>query len=448
MGHKVFLVHGWSVSETATYQALHEKLAEQGFDLKEIHLGRYVSLDNEVEIRDIARAMQNELMRSHCLGHGSWSEPFHIVTHSTGALVVKHWIVHQYLKKWAEKKPLKNVVFLAGPNFGSRLAHHGRSMMAHAAYRGDTGKEVLGALELGSRFSWRNNGDWLDGANWKKKGIRPYCLIGDRVKKDFFKSRIFPAGYEEGSDMVVRVPAGNLNFRRYRINLSTGRTAKVGEVEGIPFGALADYTHSGPDMGIMNSIKRESKPGGHQALNLILRCLKVKSRAEYKKVGSELATVTRATRKKRQGFAQLDFRFRDEEGVPIRDYSVVLGAIVNGKKKASKTVEDTHKNKIDGSCFTAFINLKEFEPNLDYYLDLTAATDTPLVDFTVPSNPPEFSGQALSEVICQDRTTQIDVVVGRIPKRELFIFHQGDDSKLHLRWDRRGQVDKTNLPVR
>ena len=136
---------------------------------------------------------------------------------------------------------------------------------------------------------------------------------------------------------------------------------KVGEVGGVPFGALADYTHSGPDMGIMNSIKRKSKPAGHQALKLIVRCLKVKTRAEYERVGSELAGVTRATRKKRQGFAQLDFRFRDEEGVPIKDYSVVLGAIVNGKRKASKTVVDTHKNKLDGSCFTAFINLKKAE---------------------------------------------------------------------------------------
>ena len=158
MNPKVFLVHGWSVSETTTYQALHEKLAEHGFDLKEIFLGRYVSLDNKVEIRDIARAMHRELMRNHCLGRGPWSEPFHIITHSTGALVVKQWIVQHYVKKWSEGKPLRNVVFLAGPHFGSRLAHHGQSMMAHAMYWGDTGKGILGALELGSRFSWQNNG--------------------------------------------------------------------------------------------------------------------------------------------------------------------------------------------------------------------------------------------------------------------------------------------------
>ena len=32
MTQKVFLIHGWSVQETTTYQAFHAKLAENGFD--------------------------------------------------------------------------------------------------------------------------------------------------------------------------------------------------------------------------------------------------------------------------------------------------------------------------------------------------------------------------------------------------------------------------------
>ena len=140
MKQKGFLIHGWSVQETTTYQALHKGLAAFGFDLKEIFLGRYVSLENEVEIRDIAKALHRALNEQL---ERSWSEPFHIITHSTGALVAKLWIVHHYTGRYAERRPLKNVVFLAGPHFGSRLAHHGRSMLAQAAYRGDSGKQVL-----------------------------------------------------------------------------------------------------------------------------------------------------------------------------------------------------------------------------------------------------------------------------------------------------------------
>ena len=72
MGERVFLIHGWSVPETTTYQALHEKLAENRFDLHEIYLGRYVSLENEVEIRDIARAMHRALEEQ--LGK-NWATP-------------------------------------------------------------------------------------------------------------------------------------------------------------------------------------------------------------------------------------------------------------------------------------------------------------------------------------------------------------------------------------
>ena len=51
MTDKVLLVHGWSVTETMTYQAMHLKLKEHGYELNEIYLGRYASLDNEVEMR-------------------------------------------------------------------------------------------------------------------------------------------------------------------------------------------------------------------------------------------------------------------------------------------------------------------------------------------------------------------------------------------------------------
>ena len=68
--HKDFLIHGWSVTETTTYQALHLRLAEHGFDLKHIYLGRYVSLDNDVEIKDIAHAMHRALTDH--LGKSAW----------------------------------------------------------------------------------------------------------------------------------------------------------------------------------------------------------------------------------------------------------------------------------------------------------------------------------------------------------------------------------------
>lgn len=440
MRDRVFLIHGWSVQETTTYQALHLKLAENGFELHEIYLGRYVSLENLVEIRDIARALHRALAEQ--LGK-DWTTPFHIVTHSTGALVAKQWIVTHYIGKFAEKNPLRNVVFLAGPHFGSRLAHHGRSMLAQAAYWGDTGKQVLTALELGSEFSWQINEAWLNPAHWKGKRIRPFNLIGDRVVKKVFQSKIFPAGYEQGSDMVVRVAAGNLNFKRFELSHRAKRLKPIGAIEQIPFGVLADYTHSGSDHGIMNSITSRSTPENHQGLRLILKCLQVKTNTEYAEVRDVLTQETRRTRRKKPGFAQLDLRFLDEDRQPIEDYAFKIGAIVNKKPRPSKTVVHTHKNKIAPNHFTAFIQMKELEPKYAYFVHVDAKSESDLVSYEKLEV--EAPIQRITEIIMQDQTTQLDMILPREPSRNLFVFHHGDDPDLHVRWDREGTVVQSRL---
>ncbi len=440
MADKVFLVHGWSVTETTTYQALHLKLAEAGFELREIFLGKYVSLDDHVEVKDIAAAM-HRAMEEH-LKKTPWTDRFHIITHSTGALVTKEWIVRHYVGRYAEKKPLQNVIFLAGPHFGSRLAHHGRSMLAHAAYLGPTGRKILTSLELGSIFSWENNGAWLDTGNWRKKGIRPYCLIGDRVERNYFKSKIFPASYERGSDMVVRVAAANLNFRRYELNAETGKMRLVGETSGIPFAALKDYVHSGDKRGIMKCITSRARPdqAKYLNLNLILQCLRVVSGSDYEKIRGLCSRLTSDIRQTRGPFAQLDFRFRDETGAPIDDYRFALGAIVDGQEKLSKTVAHIHKNKLDGSHLTAFINLKEFEPNLVYFMVLDSDSGTSLYRYVPDPFKSKKTDHRLTDIIRADQTTQIDVIFGRQPHRNLFVFYRGDDPDLHVRWNRQGEI--------
>ncbi len=462
---RVFLIHGWSVTTTETYQALHHKLADNGYELKHIYLGRYVSLDNEVEIRDVARAMHQELER-HL--KDDWASPFHLITHSTGALIVKQWIVHNYTGKFAEKKPLGSVIFLAGPHFGSRLAHQGRSMLAHIRYLGDTGKKLLTALELGSEFSWEINGEWLNSDHWQKKGVRPFNLIGDRVvkrttdyeekwlggrivrmAKDQMFSKLVPAHYEAGSDMTVRVAAGNLNFRRYQFTAksatadqSAGRWVKLGEISGVPFGSLWRYTHSGPDFGIMNSIKRGAKiqMPKYQNLKLILECLQVKSDDQYAEVRDKLAEATVETLKKRTAYAQIDFRFVDDSGEPIDDYSFTFGAIKNDEFVPSKTVAHTHKNRASPNHFTVYIDLDQLEPQLTYYMLFDTSLDTPLVYYRPKPLEIQVTGVKLTDIVSANQTTQIEVVLARKSHPNLFVFHPGGDPQLHLKWNRKGEV--------
>ncbi len=448
MAEKVFLVHGWSVRETTTYQALHFQLAKNGFDLKDIFLGRYVSLDDEVTIEDLARALHGALVGT--LGETPWRSPFHIVTHSTGALVVKEWIFRHYRGRFSRNRPLKNVVFLAGPHFGSRLAHHGRSMLAHAVLGGDTGKKILAALELGSPFSWADNGAWLDPSTWRARGIRPFCLAGDRVKRDPFKAAIFPAGYEKGSDMVVRVPSANLNFRRYRLDGRIGKLEKSGEIAGVPFAALWRYTHSGSASGIMNSVTRAANPANERwrNLKLLLACLKVKSPADLDGVVKLLASATKETRAKRTAFAQLDLKLVDEDGKPISDYAAALGFLDGGRLKASRTVVHVHKNELAPNHLTLFLDLSRFAPQNTYVMKLSCDSGTELCSYEPNPVVVNIRGVELKEFLVADRTTQVEVVMGRTPSSRLFLLNRGDDPDLHVRWNRLGEIVKDRLPTK
>lgn len=445
MNQKVFLVHGWSVTNTSTYQALHLKLAENGFDLHEVNLGRYVTLENNVEIRDIAKAMHNALKDK--LGN-TWKQEFHIITHSTGALVTKQWIVYHYNDKFSQYKPLKNVVFLAAPHFGSRLAHHGKAMLAQLKYRGDTGKKALTALELGSAFNWNINKEWIKPETWIRKGIRPYNIIGDRVEKKGFISRIFPAAYEEGSDMVVRAAAGNLNFHRFELTAETERLKEVGKIERVPFCVLDKYTHSGPTQGIMNSIKRKSTPQNHLALKLILDCLKATNSTQYDTIRKRFITLTKNTRKKRKPFAQIDFRFLNDQNQPIEDYVFKLGAVKKGRERYSKTVAHAHKNNVTPNHFTVYFDLRNLEPNLEYFIEFDSSSDSELFSFKPDPLRITLPAYRISDIIRADQTTQIDVILAREPNKNLFVFHSGTDQNLHVEWNRKGEIVKEKLKVK
>ncbi len=438
MGERVFLVHGWSVRSTATYQALHLQLARHGYRLEDVHLGRYVSLDDRIEIAEIAQAMHEELQRH--MGAPPWPGPFHILTHSTGALVAKHWIVHHYAGRFLQGRPLGNVVFLAGPHFGSRLAHHGRSMLAHAAYFGPTGRRVLTALELGSTFSWESNEEWLDPDHWRRKGIRPFCLAGDRVKRHPFRARILPAGYEPGSDMVVRVPSANLNFRRFTLDGVRGAIRPAGAIEDVPFAALAEFVHSGKRHGLMNSITRSADPARHESLRLILRCLAVGSETAYRLARRELAAAHEATRARRPAFAQLDLRFRSPDGKPITDYSFALGELVKGRERASPAIAHTHKNEDEPGHFTVYLDMRRFHPDRTYTMAISADSGTDLYRYLPAPYRVEVQGSQLDDLVAADRTTQLDVVLGKDLARSLFVFHRGDDPRLHVSWDRSGEL--------
>ena len=149
----VLLLHGYSVTQQS-FRPWREVLIENGYDATTIRLADYVSLSNEITIKDIAEGLDRALREEAGLNA---DEPFDAIVHSTGGLVIREW-----LASYERRRRLKRLIMLAPASFGSPLAHRGQSWLA-AVFRGErqlgpdfleTGHRVLSGLELASRYTW------------------------------------------------------------------------------------------------------------------------------------------------------------------------------------------------------------------------------------------------------------------------------------------------------
>src|SRR5687767_4738191 len=152
----IVLVHGYS-DAAPSFGKWRDALTSRGYDAKTIHLGNYVSLSNEITIKDIAEGFDRAL-RISSLGD---DQPFDAIVHSTGMLVVREWLAGtigsgdstDLMQK--RQRRLKHLIGLAPATFGSPLAHKGRSW--------------LGAIFKGGK---QPGPDFLEAGNLDRKSIR------------------------------------------------------------------------------------------------------------------------------------------------------------------------------------------------------------------------------------------------------------------------------------
>ena len=86
-------VHGWSVTSKDTYGELPEAVSAAAtaagvpVTLKNIYLGRYISFHDEVQMDDLADAMEHAVQTDL-----KGVETFSCITHSTGGPLVRRWV--------------------------------------------------------------------------------------------------------------------------------------------------------------------------------------------------------------------------------------------------------------------------------------------------------------------------------------------------------------------
>ena len=152
----IVFVHGYSDrgASWAPWRAILQ--ARLGLAPADLRTCTYVSLNNEITIKDIAEAFDRALTAQ---GGLDPEQKFDAIVHSTGMLVVRAWLAADPRRA----ARLGRLIAFAPATFGSPLAHEGRSWLG-AIFKGNrhlgpdflnAGDRVLDELELASSFSWR-----------------------------------------------------------------------------------------------------------------------------------------------------------------------------------------------------------------------------------------------------------------------------------------------------
>ena len=481
----IVLIHGYSAESKGTnksdivaiYGQLSKTLRETygAASVVEIDLSRYLSLKDGITLDDIARGFDRLLHDkfSHLLKSG-----FHAIVHSTGALVIRNWLLH-FSKR---PSPLNNLIHLAGANFGSGWAHIGKGQLAkwgRMVFQGnERGVQILSALELGSESTIDMHLQFLEPDNSlpEKFGVFEHVITGSQADASWFTSPIRYAK-EDGSDGVVRVSAGNLNFNYVRFGpteeakslswkeavkelnrdrqlKTTSRkpyyepvaASRAGENRRprIPFAIPYECAHTGDKIGIV----AVRQPGDQvmQLIDLGLKTTAANWAGRVAKFDQEtqntyqqaltgqaprgfLGRLLSEPREQYDKHSQIIVRIRDQDGHPVKHYDIFFNSKRNGEP-ISGLIEDKHINQVSPNVMTFYLRTDAFDsgtktwrphiPNVKgFFLEVTATEPETGEILYLPFRR-EFNTADLEDFIQPHRTTIIDIDLLRLPSPEVY----------------------------
>ncbi|PHQ72680.1 MAG: phospholipase [Shewanella sp.] len=439
---KLVFVHGWSVTSTDTYGELPQALtkladAELKLDIQHIHLGRYISFNDEVTLEDISIAFEAARLRE--LG----DETFSVITHSTGGPVIRAWL-ERYYGRGLIQSPLNHLIMLAPANHGSALAQIGKSRVSRlkAWFDGvEPGQRVLDWLELGSDGQHELNLHWLN-YSFSEAGLFPFVLTGETIDTSLYD---YMNSYtaEAGSDGVVRSAAANMNFSYIRLTQEAELTCMGFEGDCVSRLTLAEYkvplqqcafeiipraSHSQGVMGIMASVTRKNA-SKKRVVSSILDCLSVGNSSQYADVSQAMVLRTDKVKKK-QRYSMLVVRVTDDLGHKVTDFDLYLlsGTDFNPGKLPKGFMLDKQKNSQNSNCITLYLDTNK----------LLSAAEGKMGFKIVPRPDSGFSYYRTAEYHCEpkqvsqlikpDQTTLVDIVLKRHIHQDTFTLVSTDEA--------------------
>jgi hypothetical protein len=389
MARPVIILHGYS-DQPSSANSWCAVLEAHGYDAKEIQVGGYVSLSNEVTIRDVAEGFDRALVAR--LGP---DQEFDAIVHSTGMLVIRAWLTSYGLKGAIGAKRqsrLKRLVGLAPATFGSPMAHKGRSWIG-ALVKGskkvghpdflEAGDQVLSALELGSRYTWELTKLDLLGNVYTDDPSSPYPFILIGTKSYDGIRRV---ANEPGTDGTVRWAGCGFNTRKIELDLSVdpsvpspGDASRAELVEWhnthVPLAFVEGHDHG--------SIFTD--PTRTPALvDAVVSALAVESAADYTAWATRHADWDdqRLPPGISAPYQQFLTRVVDERGDPVTDYFLELCEVRNGVAIPIEEFEqDVHSWKEDASFRCFHVDLRAVRNAGELLLRLAARSGTTLIGY-------------------------------------------------------------------
>lgn len=387
----IVLVHGYS-DQGDSFARWRELLAAAGYDATTVHVGSYVSLSNEISIKDIAEGFDRALRHA---GFGPEVE-FDAFVHSTGMLVIREWLagtigsIDRPEIAVERQARLKHLIALAPATYGSPMAHKGRSWLG-AVFKGgkspgpdfmEAGDMVLRGLELGSAYTWDlAHRDFLaDPPVYGRSAATPYPFIFVGLKDYGWLKR---AVTEPGTDGTVRWAGVGFNSRKIRIDLTAEPTRrKRVHIEPwrnttVPQVLVPDLNHS--------SILREPTPA---LVQMVLAALQVNSAAAYTAWSDQhqAGNARAVTKAKARPWQQFVVHAIDERGDGITDFFLELGTVKDGSFVEVRNFDmDVHAYKEDESYRAFHVDLSKLD-------DVRAGQKGPLAIRVIASSGTELVG--------------------------------------------------------
>ncbi len=459
----ILFVHGYSVTNLDTYGGLPARMQNEaesrGIQLTtlHIHLGRYISFNDEVTLDDISRAFNTAL---HEQLAGKVTGKVIAITHSTGGPVLRNWF-HLFCQNQSERCPITHLIMLAPPNHGSALAQLGKSKLSRIRSwldGAEPGEKILDWLELGSMQSWNLNVEWIRRGKdlLQQQQCWFFVLTGQDIDRRFYDHVNSYTG-EIGSDGAVRVSSAHLDSRYIRLKQEESGLVIEQYLEGqaTPFRIVAKKSHSNADMGIMKSVRADiTDTASAETIGAIFDCIAVNDFKDYKRLGikfknesiavqqhSRLETELKGPFKKQyihDRHAMIVFRVCDQEHNWLTDFDLVLTGPGNDPDVLPPGfLTDRQFNQARGSL-TYYFNYdlmmgceavvdesgNEIRPKMEGITELGIFVKTRpeqgMVHYKVATLPssPEFLHQALQA----NTTTLMEIQVNRFVNKEVFRF--------------------------